>query len=120
MNACGESGVRRSRIITPAFTHACVPFAVATRAVIVPSPVHRCHTNWNASAVPHTSAPEPRTVKVPADADASPRIATAPISCEAQGDGSAGGGGGGADTVTVTPVVVAIAPALSTARAVSV
>ena len=39
MNACGEPAVNDARIITPALTHAWIPWGIEeTRATIEPSP----------------------------------------------------------------------------------
>src|SRR5689334_2040438 len=116
MNACAESAVSFSRIMTPAFTHAWTFSVDATRATTSASPDKGCHTYWKASAAPQTSAPAPFTVKVPFDAVADPAGPTAPMSCAVHGAGTpdggggGGGGGGGADTaraVTLSNVAMA-------------
>src|SRR6185503_12257997 len=101
MNACGESAVSRSRIMTPAFTHACTFSTDATRATMSTSPEIGCHAYSKASAVPQTSAPPPLTVNVPLVEVALPATPTAPTSCAFQGSGTPPGGGGGVETVTV-------------------
>ena len=119
MKACAESAVSRSRIMTPALTHACTYSTVATRAIRSASPERGCQTKCSASALPQTSAPPPDTLNVPFTALARPAEPTTPMSCDCHGAGSAGAGGGAA-TVIATGLEVPIAPALSTARAVNV
>ena len=51
-SVCVEPAASVSRNMTPALVHALVADSLVTRAVIVPSPVSGCETNWNASAVP--------------------------------------------------------------------
>ena len=94
--------------MTPALTHAATYSTDETRATMSRSPLRRCHAKWNASAAPHTSAPDPRTVNVPPAADASPATPTAPTSCACHGAGSVDA----AWTVTASNVAVASSAAL--------
>src|SRR5437016_5651379 len=57
-----ESADSVSRIINAAFAQSEVPWTPVTRAMIMLSPVNDCRRNWNESAVPQISAPEPLTV----------------------------------------------------------
>src|SRR5690349_6057593 len=110
MDACAAPGVSASRIITPALVHELTFWTDATRATISPSPVNDCDANWNASALPQMSAPDPLTVKV-CEAESKavlPAGVTDPISPDVQGLGSAGAGGV-APLVTLTLSNVAVA-----------
>src|SRR5688572_27727272 len=74
--------------MTPAFAHALVFCRLATRAVIVPSPLSDWYTKWNSSKLSQMSAPEAFTVKVPPEWDALPAMPTLPMSRFCHGDGS--------------------------------
>jgi hypothetical protein len=110
MNACAAFAAVEARIITPILVHTFDPEMDATRAVIVPSPESARCAKWNASAVPHTSAPAPRTVYVPPLALADPAMPTAPMSLDCQPDGKLAVGDGALfaiDTLSKTAVASA-------------
>src|SRR3954452_17134202 len=88
MKPWAEPALSDDRIITPALAHAAVFCIVATRATIVTSPSTGWYTKWNASAVPHTSAPAPAAVKVESAKLALPLAPTAPTSASSHGLGS--------------------------------
>src|SRR5262245_4259723 len=69
----------------------------ATRATMVTSPDTDWYVEWNSSAAPAMSVPDPRTVNVGLVKDALPSAATAPTSASSQG-------GGGGEELTVTPI----------------
>ena len=99
-----------SRIMTPAFAHACVFCSDVTRATTWTLPFIGWKTYRNASLVPQISAPDPLTVNVPFDAEALPAMPVEPTSCVVHGDGSVplggGGGGGGGGGFAAVPAVV--------------
>src|SRR5262245_38243688 len=86
-NACAADADSELRTITPAFVHAFTPWMDATRATIVKLPLTDRYAYCSASAVPHTSAPAPVTVKLPPLYVESPLAPTAPMSALVQPDG---------------------------------
>src|SRR3954463_1511374 len=88
MKPWAEPALSDDRIITPALAHAAVFCTLATRATIVTSPSTGWYTKWNASAVPHTSAPAPATVNVEFAKVALPDAPTAPTSTSTHGLGT--------------------------------
>src|SRR5882724_10638387 len=75
-----DPAVRVSRNMTPAFAHGSVLVSLTTRAVMVPSPVSACESNWKESAVPQISTPDPFRVYVLPLTDDEPFAPTLPTS----------------------------------------
>src|SRR3954464_8856855 len=90
---CRALGDKPSRIMMPALVQAATFSIDATRAVITKLPVTLRCTNWNSSAVPQISAPDPFTVNVPFAYDALPAAATSPMSWLTQPAGNPPGVG---------------------------
>src|SRR5450755_3829330 len=66
--------------MTPAFAQELLGVWLTTRAVMEPSPVKGCETNWNESALPQISTPAPLTVNVLPLAEVEPAAPTEPMS----------------------------------------